>query len=125
MNSRKFVIHEFTNAFVINTFAMAGALPSDVHKMLKIRRSEKTGLPVLALSGRIDREHVSELQRALRAETDICKVVLDLGELRLVDRATVQFLGACEASGIKLVNCPSYIREWIGIGRENGCELQC
>ena len=92
--------------------------------MLKIQRSEETGLAVLALSGRIDQEHVSAVQQALRAETDICNVVLDLEELRLVDRTAVQFLNACEASGIKLENCPSYIREWMGFGRDNSCELQ-
>jgi len=92
--------------------------------MLKIRKSHETGLAVLALSGRIDQEHVSAVQQALQAEEDICEVVLDLRELRLVDRAAVQFLSACEASGIKLANCPPYIREWIGIGRENPRELQ-
>ena len=103
---------------------MARALPISISKMLKIRRSEETGLAVLALIGRIDQEHVSEVERALRAEADICKVMLDLEELRLVDRAAVQFLGACEASGIQLKNCPPYIREWIGIGRDYSCELR-
>jgi len=93
-------------------------------QMLKIQRSAETGLPVLAVSGRMDREHVSAVQQALRAEADICNVVLDLRELQLVDRAAVQFLSACEVSGVKLENCPSYIREWIGIGRDNSRELQ-
>ena len=78
----------------------------------------------MALSGRIDQQHVLAVQQALQAETDIRKVVLDLSELQLVDRAAVQFLSACEASGVKLENCPSYIKEWIGIGREHSCELQ-
>jgi hypothetical protein len=85
--------------------------------MLKIRRSEEAGLAVFALSGRIDREHVSEVRNALTAERDIGKVKLDLEELRLVDRDAVQFLDACEVSGISLANCPSYIREWIETGR--------
>jgi len=118
------VTDAFTNSFGISETVMARALPDRIKKMLKIRRSGETGIAVLAVSGRIDEEHVSEVQRALRAETDICKVILDLRELRLVDRAAVQFLGACEASGVKLENCPSYIREWIGIGRDHSCELQ-
>lgn len=85
--------------------------------MLKIRRSEVDGLAVLAVSGQIDQEHVSEVRNALIAERDIGKVELDLEELRLVDRDAVKFLDACEVSGIKLANCPSYIREWIETGR--------
>jgi len=74
-------------------------------------------LAVFVLSGRIDREHVSEVRDVLTAERDIGKVQLDLEELRLVDREAVKFLDACEASGISLANCPSYIREWIETGR--------
>ena len=74
-------------------------------------------MAVFVLSGRIDREHVSEVRDVLTAERDIGKVQLDLEELRLVDREAVKFLDACEASGISLANCPSYIREWIETGR--------
>ena len=85
--------------------------------MLKIRRSEEAGVAVFALSGRIDRERVSEVRNVLTAERDIGKVKLDLKELRLVDRQAVKFLDACEVRGVKLANCPSYIREWIETGR--------
>jgi hypothetical protein len=91
--------------------------------MLKIRRSEDKGLAVFGLSGRFEREQVSELQRLLEAEAELRKVTLDLDELRLVDREAVRFLAACEAGGIKLENCPSYVREWIETGRETGYEL--
>ena len=74
-------------------------------------------MAVFALSGRIDRERVSEVRNILTAERDIGKVKLDLEELRLVDREAVKFLDACELNGIKLANCPSYIREWIETGR--------
>ena len=40
-------------------------------------------------------------------------VALDLEEVSLVDRETVIFLGVSETSGIELLNCPTYIREWI------------
>jgi hypothetical protein len=36
-----------------------------------------------------------------------------LKEVKLVDRDVVSFLAGCEAKGVKLVNCPAYIREWI------------
>jgi hypothetical protein len=35
-----------------------------------------------------------------------------LEEVKLVDRAVVLFLGSCESNGIKLLNCPLYVREW-------------
>jgi hypothetical protein len=86
--------------------------------MLKIRRSENDGLAIFALSGRIEEQHVSELQGLLAAEAEVAKIALDLEEVRLVDREAVRFLAACEARGIRLRNCPSYVREWIETGRE-------
>ena len=83
--------------------------------MLKIRRSEDNGIAVFALSGRIEEQHVSELQELLAGEAE-AKAALDLEEVRLVDREAVRFLAACEARGIGLRNCPSYVREWIDTG---------
>jgi hypothetical protein len=85
--------------------------------MLKIRRSEDDGLAIFALSGRIEEQHVSELQGLLAGEAEVAEIALDLEEVRLVDREVVKFLAACEARGIRLRNCPSYVREWIETGR--------
>ena len=85
--------------------------------MLKIRRSEDGGLAIFALSGRIEEQNVPELQELLAGEAEVAKTVLDLEEVRLVDREAVRFLAACEARGIGLRNCPSYVREWIETGR--------
>jgi hypothetical protein len=41
------------------------------------------------------------------------RLVFDLAEATLVDRAVVQFLAASEGEGVELVNCPRYIREWM------------
>jgi anti-anti-sigma regulatory factor len=80
---------------------------------LKIQRSAEDGLVVFTLTGRIQVEHLPELQKLLAIEaTDQC-VVLDLDQVRLVDRETVKFLKQCEAYGAKLENCPAYIREWM------------
>jgi predicted metal-binding protein len=38
---------------------------------------------------------------------------LDLRDVRLADRDVVKFLRDCEADGMKLENCPAYVREWI------------
>ena len=84
--------------------------------MLKIRRSESDGAAVFSLSGRIEEEHVSELQNLLSGETRSLNITFDLEEVKLVDRQVVKFLGACEGQGIRLRNCPSYVREWIDTG---------
>lgn len=80
--------------------------------MLRIRQSQKEGLTIFGLSGRIEQGHVKELEALLKGETTK-QVVLDLDEVRLVDREVVKFLVACEASGIRVKNCPRYVREWM------------
>ncbi len=77
---------------------------------------------MVALSGRIEGGHVPELQQLLETEEDAVRITLDLGEVRLVDREAVRFLASCEARGIKLKSCPSYIREWIETGSVIGYE---
>jgi len=68
---------------------------------------------VFTLSGRIQVEHVAELQNLVDFAAAKNRVVLDLIEVRLVDRETVRFLKRCEAEGVALNNCPAYVREWI------------
>jgi len=68
---------------------------------------------VLALSGRINMPGLAELQKLLEFEADGQSIVLNLREVKLVDRDVIGFLGSCEAKGIELANCPAYIREWI------------
>jgi anti-anti-sigma regulatory factor len=85
--------------------------------MLKIRRTGENGLAIFALSGRIEKEHVAELRELLEGEAKVSQIALDLEEVRLVDREAVRFLAGCEARGVRLKNCPSYVREWIETGR--------
>lgn len=40
-------------------------------------------------------------------------MVLDLEEVKLVDRDAVRFLAQVEAAGTELRNCSAFIREWI------------
>jgi hypothetical protein len=56
-------------------------------------------------------EQVAELKEVLGR--DRRNIILDLREVRLADRDAVRFLRGCEADGIKLENCPAYMREWI------------
>jgi anti-anti-sigma regulatory factor len=80
--------------------------------MLKVQRTSN-GEVVLALSGRIDEEHVPELETYIRAETNAQSIVLDLKDVTLVGRDAVGFLERCEADGVILRNCAAYVREWI------------
>ena len=73
---------------------------------------------VFTLSGRMKAEEVAEL-KALFA-TDYRSIVLDLRDVRLADRDAVKFLRDCEASGMKLENCPAYVREWIEREKDRG-----
>ena len=40
-------------------------------------------------------------------------MAIDLKEVPLVDRGTVNLLALGESNGAELRNCPAYIREWI------------
>lgn len=80
---------------------------------LKIQRSMEGERVVFTLSGRIEVEHLAQLKRLLECEPEDHRFALDLKEVQLVDRDTVRFLARCEADGIRLENCPAYIREWI------------
>jgi anti-anti-sigma regulatory factor len=80
--------------------------------MLKIQRSAN-GEVVFTLSGRLEAENVTDLSALLAAEPEGRPLVLDLKDVVLVNRDIVRFLGAREATGIVLRNCPPYIREWI------------
>lgn len=66
---------------------------------------------VFSLSGRIRSDDAVELRKLVGAENQ--RVVLDLIEVKLVDRTAVRFLAQCEAEGIKIRNASPYIREWI------------
>jgi anti-anti-sigma regulatory factor len=80
---------------------------------LRIQRLEKRDVLTLTLSGRIKAEEVAELERLFGAEGQNHRIVLDLKEVKLVDRDAVRFLAGCLANGIRLEHCPAYIREWI------------
>jgi predicted metal-binding protein len=80
--------------------------------MLKISRLQHEGFTIIALSGRFEGGYVQELEALLKGEATE-QIVLDLEEVRLVDRDVVQFLVACETSGIRVKNCPPYVRKWM------------
>lgn len=84
--------------------------------VLKIQRQVAGSVVILILSGRIEAEHIPELQALIDEENG--GITLDLGEVNLVDREAVRFLRRSEANGIRIDHCPAYVREWIL--RDNG-----
>ena len=80
--------------------------------MLRIQR-QANGHVVLKISGRLDGENLSELEKLIESEEVAREIALDLHELILVDHDAVRFLEQCESNGIELQNCPPYICEWI------------
>jgi len=71
----------------------------------------RQGIMVFTLSGRMMAKEVAELKALF--VTDYRSIVLDLRDVRLADRDAVKFLRDCEADGMKLENCPAYVREWV------------
>ena len=80
--------------------------------MLKLQRSSN-GKVILALSGEIDNQDISELETQIKSEEKGRSIVLDLKDMTLVSRDAIGFLERCEADGVTLRNCAAYVREWI------------
>ncbi|MGE0274680.1 MAG: hypothetical protein AB7G68_19215 [Nitrospiraceae bacterium] len=66
---------------------------------------------VIRLNGRLQSEHLHELKIQLKGEQS--PIALDLEGVTLVDVDIVRFLNACENSGVELLHCWPYIREWM------------
>jgi len=84
---------------------------ADRRMTLRIETASDGETALLRLSGQIDEDHLVQLQAEIRRYRP--RLVCDLTEATLVDRAVVQFLAAREGEGVELLNCPRYIREWI------------
>jgi hypothetical protein len=68
---------------------------------------------VFTLSGRIDKDHIAELEALVGAEGKDRSTILDLKDMTLTGQDGINFLAQCEAAGIALLNCDPYVREWI------------
>jgi len=78
---------------------------------LRIERSTRQRFTVFTLSGRMEAAQVLQLKKLF--ERDYRHIILDLRDVRLADRDAVRFLRGCEADGMRLENCPAYVREWM------------
>jgi hypothetical protein len=71
----------------------------------RIHRSTTTETVLLALSGDMDMERATWL-RGFPASGASRQVTLDLNDV-------TQFLVNAQAAGIRIVNCPDYVRTWM------------
>jgi hypothetical protein len=79
----------------------------------RIETAARGRLAVFVLSGRIETQAIAELRRLFELQTDYRDIILDLKDVGVIDRDVMRFFVRCEADGVKLENCPSYIREWM------------
>jgi hypothetical protein len=79
----------------------------------RIETVARGSLTVFILSGRLETRAIAELKKLFELQPDSRKMVLDLKDVGVVDREVICFFTHCHAEGVKLENCPSYIREWM------------
>jgi anti-anti-sigma regulatory factor len=82
-----------------------------------IEKSSSGNRVTLRVIERLRSENLGELKAQI-ANTKP-RVVFDLEDVTLVDLEVVRFLLACETSGIAVVRCSPYVREWIRRERES------
>jgi len=79
--------------------------------VLKIEQFSDGSRQKFVLSGRIESSNVQQLKGQIDGNEK--EVVLDLAQVRIVDRDAVRFLADCERKGIELRDCPPFVRAWI------------
>jgi hypothetical protein len=88
--------------------------------MLRIEKESGGDTMILRLSGRIESANIGNIWA--QVDDDSVRILLDLGEVTLVDVEVVRFLSDCENEGVVLVHCPPYVREWILRERAEGAQ---
>jgi ABC-type transporter Mla MlaB component len=82
---------------------------------LRIETASSNASVVLRLIGEMQPDDLDELKAQMNDTRR--RIQFDLDEVTRVDVVGVRFLNSCEESGVELLNCPPYIREWMK--REN------
>jgi hypothetical protein len=77
----------------------------------RIKRASAQGRTIVRLIGQFQAEYLPELKTQIEGSEP--HLALDLEEVTLVDAGVVRFLLVCEESGIALLHCSPYIREWM------------
>jgi hypothetical protein len=78
---------------------------------LKIEKTVDSRGTIVRLVGRVRAEDLLEVARQLEGSGP--GAVLQLDEVTLVDVDVVRFLNRSETEGVRLVNCPPYVRAWM------------
>jgi hypothetical protein len=65
----------------------------------------------IRLSGELRYQQLDQVKAEI--ERGGSPIVLDLGELALIDVEGIRFLNTCEAAGISVRHCSAFIREWM------------
>ncbi|HUA83132.1 MAG TPA: STAS domain-containing protein [Bryobacteraceae bacterium] len=83
--------------------------------MLKFdKQIDPSGVVTLTLAGKCSGGSLGELRRAIeKARRMQRQIIIDMSEVTLVDRPSLQFLAAQVRDDVKLINCPEYIEPWI------------
>ena len=105
-------IYRTVNLFSFRHFSLAPDLHFILQEMLRVRRKANADV-VFTLSGRLDEDHIAEVEMLIAAEGKDRRIILDLKDVTLTGEDGIVFLARCEAAAIALVNCDPYIREWI------------
>ena len=84
---------------------------------LRIEKDSDGQRTTIRLIGRMQRQHIVELEAQIKAEG--ASVTLDLNEVSLVELDVIRFLATCQTEGISLVHCSRYINKWIAKERSN------
>ena len=75
---------------------------------------------MFALSGVMDNELIERLKSLLQDEKQ-SPILLNLEDVTLVGREAVEFLARAQAAGVRIVNCPDYVRTWIDAENRDEC----
>lgn len=81
--------------------------------MWKVNKIVSRQLITFHLSGRLEGKELTHLHDDPAMKVAEQPLVLDLREVKLVDRDAIRVLARCEMCGTELRNCPIYIRDWI------------
>jgi len=79
-------------------------------------------LTIVALSGRTEEQHLSELQQLSRQKSGLKTSCRSKRGKAGGTGEPSDFLLTASPKGIKLRSCPTYIREWLDAGSGEGSE---
>jgi hypothetical protein len=88
--------------------------------MLKIEKETDGCVTKFRLIGRIQADQIASIRSEINGGCP--NRILDLNEVTLVDLGVIRFLIHCENTGVNLIQCPAYVREWMLRERAEGAQ---